>query len=156
MDMKNFVLSLLEYGFCFMLYMVFAIAIHEWIHLYFLKSFGGDGYIVSTLFGAQTIFTKDPLRNLQFIAFSGGLGVFSLYSGLFYWNWKAKSYSEAASLTPMIFNQLFYGIFEGLFEFSMPFAQYLYWGTMITVVGQTIGLIISLLIFIKYQIYDYI
>ena len=120
--MKRLFLSLAEYVVCFMLYTWFTVPLHEWIHLEVLKWLGGDGYIIKTWYGGAVIFTKPP-SNPTIVALAGGLGVAILYALIFYWDYYDGDWEEAGAVLPQLFSQLFYGVFEASYIYTMPFHE---------------------------------
>lgn len=151
MKLKPLLMSIAEYVLYFALYMYFVIPIHEWIHLQLLKLFGGDGYIAMTWYGGGVVFTKQPTHP-TIVALSGGIGIAILYGIIAYWNYISMDWEELASLLPNIGSQLFYGIFEGTYIYVMPFQEFLKWGTLIQMIGWSIGLIASFYILIRWWI----
>jgi len=57
---KDLTWGFFEFGLTFLIFSWFETAIHEWIHLTVTQYFGGDGYIISTFFGAGVVFTTLP------------------------------------------------------------------------------------------------
>jgi hypothetical protein len=146
--LKNLLLSIIEYAVCFFLYTWFTTPIHEWCHLTLLKWYGGDGYIIKTWYGAGVVFTKPP-TNPTIVALAGGIGVAILYALIFYWDYYDGDWEEAGAVLPPLFSQLFYGIFEALYVYTMPFQEYLKWGGILTTAGWTIGFILGLTMLFK-------
>ena len=124
----------------------FTHSIHEWIHLEVLQYFGGDGYIVKSLFGVGVHFTKLP-TNTMATALAGGLGVALFYTLLMCLDWDDDP-PAAAAFPPLILTQLTYGIIEGFYIFSMPVDDFnkitgIVWG-----ISMVVGLLISIVLLI--------
>jgi hypothetical protein len=148
MNLKTFALTITEYIICLLLYTFFTAPLHEWLHLTTLRRLGGDGYIIQTWWGAETVFTKTP-TNPTLVALAGGIGVAILYALIFYWDYYDGDLEEASAVLPLIGSQLAYGIFEALFVYTMPLGQYIYWATIISNIGWATGFIISLNLLIQ-------
>lgn len=119
--------------------------IHEWLHLEVLQLLGGNGYIMKGWIGGYVVFTQNP-SNPVLVALAGGLGVALIYSFLALWNWTNFNPEEYSALLPMIFGQLVYGVFEGLFVFSMPMAQYADWSQLVYLFGVIAGVVPAVLL----------
>jgi len=145
MDWKNAAWSITIFIWCYLLYYALTTFIHEALHLFTLRSFGGEGYITLTASGGLTQFTKLPAPEGMFmIALSGGIGVALIYTMFAIINFKQHSTEEFAALLPFIFGQLAYGLFEGFYVFTMPRVVFNYYGAIIANVGFIAGLIAGL------------
>jgi len=148
-------LSIAEYVTCFIIYLFVRLPVHEWIHLTVLRLFGGDGYIVPTFWGAQTVFTRMP-THVTIVAFAGGLGLGAIFFALAYWDWHDEDIEECAALLPHALSESFYGVFEGLFipiigfwGAKLTMEQFLQYASIIGVAGWLIGLLIGWYIWLK-------
>lgn len=144
MTVSNIAKVAFNFLLCFILYFWLTVAIHEWIHLSVLRSLGGDGYIMRTWYGGATVFTATPhswlgVSGWAWTAFAGGIGVALIYSLLALENWFEASAEEFVSLMPIIGAQLFYGVYEGLFEASLPQSAYLYYANFVVFSGFIAG-----------------
>ena len=147
MALKKAAWSVIVFVWCFLLYYGLTIFIHEALHLFVLRSFGGEGYIILTSSGGLTKFTTPPAPTGMFwVALSGGVGVAAIYAMFAVINYKQHSMEEFASLLPFLTGQLAYGLFEGFFVFSMPRVLFNYYGSIIANIGFIAGLIIALFI----------
>jgi len=151
MKVKEILLSIAEYTIYFALFMYFTTPIHEWVHLQLLRFLGGDGYIVMTWYGASVIFTRQP-SHPTIVALGGGIAAAFFYSLKAYWNYISMDWEELAALLPHIGGQLFYGIFEGLYIYTMPFSECLKWASIVQSVGFMLGLLVSLYVILKWWI----
>lgn len=140
---KQAILGVAEYIVDFLIFWLVALAVHEFIHLNVLRMYGGEGYTAFTITGGAVVFTKPPSNYFMF-ALSGGLGIVAIYGLLAFWNWKDRDMEEFASILPFIGSQLAYGIFEGLFVFTMPRRLFNEYGGYISTAGFVFGLAISL------------
>jgi len=149
MKVRQMLFSIAEYVTCFIIFYFVRLPVHEWLHLDVARLFGGDGYIIKTIWGALTVFTKMP-RHPTVVAFAGGLGLGAIFLILAYWDWHDWDFEEFAALLPHAFSEVSYGTFEGLFLPVMGFfgtkltmEQFIQYGTIIGLAGWIIGLLIG-------------
>jgi len=122
---------------------------HDWIHLQLLRYFGGDGYIIMTWYGGCVVFTQEPTHP-TIVTLGGGIIVATLYGIKAYWNYVSLDWEELAALLPHIGGQLFYGVFEGLYIYTMPFSEYLKWAGLVQRIGFLLGSLVSVYILLKW------
>ena len=135
-------LSIAKFATFFVVFWAVMTPLHEWFHLLLLRSFGGNGYIIKTWYGAAVNWTTQPTNHFIAIAYIGGIGVALVYVAMLAWCWYDPFLPElAAALFPWVSGQLAYGIFEGMYEFSMPSAQYISLGGLVFQIGVIIGLL---------------
>jgi len=149
MNIKQMILSIAEYVTYFVIFYYVRLPIHEWCHLSILRMLGGDGYIRATLWGAETVFTRMPTHP-TIVAFSGGLGLGTIFLFLMWTDWIDGDYEEVSALLPNCLSEYSYGVFEGLlipgiglFGGKLTMAEFLKYGTWIGVAGWTFGLILG-------------
>ena len=145
MGVKKAFLSLAAFVAYFIGFLWLSTAIHEWLHLEVLQRLGGDGYIMKGWIGGYVVFTQDP-SNPMLVAFAGGLGVAAVYAFLALWNWANFNPEEYSALLPVICGQVAYGVFEGLFIFSLPMAVYADWSQLVYLFGLVAGAVPSVLL----------
>ena len=143
--MKNkyvkIIFSLAEYIITILIFYVFTVAIHEWIHLEAVYFFGGDGYIVKTAYGGAMKFTVMPTYP-TITAFAGGLGVAGLYLLIMSLDW-LDDIEQAAAMIPLATSQFAYGLVEGLLIFTIPFEEFFNIAQIALAIGWFVGFVIS-------------
>lgn len=147
---RDVIWGFFEFGLCFMVFNYFRNAIHEWLHLGVLQYFGGDGYIVNNFFGVGVHITK-LCPHMQLVAFAGGIGVAAFYALLMYMDWDDDP-EQAAAFPPLILSQLFYGVTEGLWIFSMSAAEFNRVSDITYQAGWIIGFAVSIFLMVKWLV----
>jgi hypothetical protein len=125
-------------------YTMFSVATHEYLHYNVLRVLGGEGYATFTWFGGAVVIEKPPAEPwaMTVVALAGGVGV-----GLFlllaaYWDYVSRDFEEMLVELVIGFAQLSYGVFEGFFWWLPRPEFYVYAqivGSIGAVVGATLG-----------------
>ena len=120
--------------------------IHEYMHLIVGTALGGEGYIKLTGFGAATYWTGLTPTAYTLTSYAGGLitGTVLLVWSLF--DLYFKNVSGWAAITPVAVSQLVYGLYEGMYQGTIPKTQYLATASTINMVTLFITIPICLII----------
>lgn len=145
--MKNkyvkIVFSLAEYIVTILIFNAFTVALHEWMHLEVAYFFGGEGYIVKTVYGGVTKFTIMPTYP-TITALAGGWGVAGLYLLLMSLDW-LDDIEQAAAMIPLITSQFAYGLVEGILVFAISFEEFFNIAQIALAIGWFVGFFISVI-----------
>jgi len=152
--LKRLIFSILEYASMFVVFAWLLMPGHEWLHLQVLHMLGGSGHIILTWYGAACVIEQPPIVQVFpsaefWVALAGGVGMFFLYLWWFLWDWP-DDVEEASATIPFMLKSLAYGIFEGFFISVLPPSEFLKWGTIVCVASVTVGIILSLYVWVKY------
>jgi len=137
--------SVAEILFYMLVYLMFSVAAHEYLHYNVLRMLGGEGYATFTWFGGAVVIEKMPSEPwaMMLVALAGGVGVGIFLIGAAYWDYISKDYEEMLVELIIGFAQLSYGIFEGFFWWLPPqsFATY---AQVIGSAGAVIGALLGM------------
>jgi len=142
----------------FFAFYYFTSPIHEWGHLQICMWLGGSGYITrqATLTGTlnMMVFTEVPTVPtpeiaMLLVSFAGGIITASVFSLIFFFDYRDGDIIGAMAILPHITRQYVYGIVEGLC-YNMSIYQFVHIGSIATTLGFMVGLTISLYVVINY------
>lgn len=152
--MKKVVWSLTEFTICFIIFMIFEPAIHEFCHLVTAIAFGGYGYITWKPYPLphwECILTE-PVTGIGYELFllMGGLGTAILFTLLFLTDYLfMDDIEEACATLPIIFKNLIYGVTEWLVTRGAPVQI----GNLMANIGFVIGVLLAVYILVwKYRV----
>ncbi len=147
---KDVVWGFFEFGLTLLVCIWITPSIHEWVHLNVTQYFGGDGYIIKTVFGAGVVWTTQP-DYPQLVAFAGGLGVAIIFSLLALRDFH-DDIEQAAGYIPVICSQAAYGILEGFFIFKVSSSVFRDYAQKALAIGWTIGLLIAIIMLLVWLV----
>ena len=123
---------------------IFGIATHEYLHYNVLRMLGGDGFVVYTWLGGRVIIEKMPTEpcSITLVMLAGGLGVGALLLLLAYLSYRSRSYEEMFAELVVGFAQLTNGIYDGFFWW-LPRPEYYIIGEIVGSLGALLGLLLG-------------
>jgi hypothetical protein len=142
--MKEKLLSSVELLFYVFVYLMFGVAVHEYLHFNVLRVLGGEGYAVFTWFGGMVVIEMPPPEPwaMTVVALAGGVGVGLLLIATAYWDYVSKDFEEMVAELIVGFAQLSYGLFEGFFWW-MPRPEYYIWAQTVGSLGALAGVLLG-------------
>ena len=142
------VASIYDFLVCLLVYYALFTLVHESVHLFVLKSLGGEGSISWTSGMAYTLPTALPAAPwaIILIALSGGIGAFLF--GLLMLS-REDEKEERMGILPNMVAELPYGILEGIYFATGSTAIY-FWMPIVFQAAWIIGLMYAVVRMIMY------
>jgi len=125
-------------------YFFLSIPLHEVFHLITLQAFGGEGYIELTWLSGKCVITKLPVQGLFIIYLMGGVGCGATWLLLAFWSYLNGKWENYAALVINGLPQVLYGVTEALCVFQLAPTQYVFWSSVLWLVGLAVACLITL------------
>ena len=140
--------SIYDFLVCLLVYYALFVLVHEGVHLFVLKSVGGDGVISWTsgmAYMQPSVIPAEPWA-IVLVALSGGIGAFLF--GLLMLS-REDEKEELMGILPNMIAELPYGLLEGIYFATGSAATY-FWMPIVFQAAWIIGLVYAIVRMVMY------